>query len=149
MTVQDAAKALGITVDAIRKRVERDTIEYEKDTDTGRVWILLDDRQAAGSTTTGQEHARHDTDREELLEELRDRVRFLERQLDREREAHGETRRIAAMLAQRVPELEAVTSPPEPRGSPESATADAGRGTGPEPETTAQRRSWWRRIIGG
>src|SRR5215218_6044722 len=51
VSLREAAERLGTTVDAIRKRVQRDTIAHEKDSD-GRVWIFLD----AGRT-------RQDTDR--------------------------------------------------------------------------------------
>jgi excisionase family DNA binding protein len=40
-SVREAAELLGTTVDAIRKRVQRGTIPYKKDSD-GRVWIVLD-----------------------------------------------------------------------------------------------------------
>jgi hypothetical protein len=51
---------------------------------------------------------------DELLEELRDRVRSLENQLADEREANRDNRRIIAGLVQRIPELE---PPREPSGS--------------------------------
>jgi excisionase family DNA binding protein len=41
VTVDEAARVLGLSVDAIRKRVQRGTIDYERAED-GRVWILLD-----------------------------------------------------------------------------------------------------------
>ena len=40
-SVYEAAEVMGITVDAIRKRVARGTIPHEKD-DDGRVWVILD-----------------------------------------------------------------------------------------------------------
>jgi hypothetical protein len=45
-SVREASELLGTTVDAIRKRVQRRTIPYEKDSD-GRVWIVLDAVQAS------------------------------------------------------------------------------------------------------
>ncbi len=42
VTVDEAARVLALSVDAIRKRVQRGTIAYEKDA-AGRVHILLDD----------------------------------------------------------------------------------------------------------
>lgn len=53
VSVQAAAERLRTTVNAIRKRVQRDTIAHEKDPD-GRVWILLD-------TGRTEEKRRHDT----------------------------------------------------------------------------------------
>ena len=43
-----AAEVMGVTVDAIRKRISRDTIPHERDED-GRVWVVLDTDQDAAS----------------------------------------------------------------------------------------------------
>jgi excisionase family DNA binding protein len=42
VTVDEAARHLGLTVDAVRKRVQRGQIAYEKD-EAGRVRIILDE----------------------------------------------------------------------------------------------------------
>ncbi len=150
VSVPQAADHLGTTVDAIRKRVQRNTIPYEKDTD-GRVWILLDTgrpRQDAGQDTTGHRQS------SELVEELRDRLRFVERQLEAERQAHAEARRIIGGLVQRIPELEAPATPSEPRESPApsapSPTPPEGRGEahGAAERPEEPRRSWWREFFG-
>jgi hypothetical protein len=39
LSVYETAEAMGVTVDAIRKRVSRGTIPHEKG-DDGRVWII-------------------------------------------------------------------------------------------------------------
>lgn len=85
----------------------------------------------------------------EMVEELRDQVRYLRSQLDQERQAHAEARRIIGGLVQRVPELEAASSS-------EATEADVSPGPTRTPtdapgsqETTAQRRPWWRRVLGG
>ncbi len=63
---------------------------------------------------------------DELLEEVRDRVRSLEKQLDEEKEANRENRRIIAGLVQRVPELKpAREDPPAARDGRETASEDA------------------------
>ena len=41
VSVNEAAQVLGVTVDAIRKRVQRGTIPHQRD-DAGRVWVLLE-----------------------------------------------------------------------------------------------------------
>jgi hypothetical protein len=41
VSVYEAAEVMGVTVDAIRKRISRRTIPHERDED-GRVWVLLD-----------------------------------------------------------------------------------------------------------
>lgn len=57
-----------------------------------------------------------------LVEMLTDQVVYLRSQLDQERQAHAEARRIIGGLVQRVPELEAPAQEraPEPREAPES-----------------------------
>lgn len=131
LTVQEAAEVLELTVDAVRKRVERGTIEHEKD-QSGRVWILLD----ADRTLTGPRH--------ELVETLRDQVAHLREQLAEEREARRRADTIIAQLSQTAAEqartiraLEAPESPPEPVQE-EEPPDDAG---GPERPIS---RPWWK-----
>jgi hypothetical protein len=124
-TVPEAAEALGVTVDAIRSRIKRHTIMHVRE--DGRVYVLLSGHQ--GATSHDQDHDQgtaHHADqplqtgpdhRDELLEELRDRVRALE-------EANRENRRIIAGLVQRIPELEAA---PEPRDEPETVAESSKR----------------------
>jgi hypothetical protein len=87
-----------------------------------------------------------------LVSELRAHNATLREQLEAEREANRENRRIIAALTSRNPELEAPASP-EPRGRPETATEQPGK-VGPQPEVEgpqeeAEPRSWWRRVFGG
>ena len=159
VSVPQAADHLGTTVDAIRKRVQRDAIPYEKDA-AGRVWILLDTGRPRHDTTGHtQDTSGHRPDADEdLIDELRDRVRFLEGELERRGEEATRYQEIVARLAlansqlsARIPELEA---PPdrgenafgfrESHGTSDTPTAGSGG-----PETPAEGRSWWRRMFGG
>jgi hypothetical protein len=70
---------------------------------------------------------------DELLSELRDRVRSLENQLRQERAANRENRRIIASLTSRTPKLPAA---PEP-GS-----------TQPERRKRRSYSSWWKERFG-
>jgi BMFP domain-containing protein YqiC len=98
-------------------------------------------RADVGGDEGGPAAGAEDAVRDQLLEELRDQVAFLRRELEAERNAHAETRRIAYTLAQRVPELEAPqTAPEESEGTEPSDRGQA--------ETPVQRRSWWRRFFG-
>jgi hypothetical protein len=118
LTVDEAARHLGLTVDAVRKRVQRDQIPHEKDA-AGRVRIILDESpDNAGQATT---------DAGELAEELRDRIHYLERQVEEEREARRRADTLLAQLMQRIPQLEA---PQEPSGAPETVE-EASEGTEP------------------
>jgi hypothetical protein len=118
VTVDEAARHLGLTVDAIRKLVQHRKIAYEKD-EAGRVQIILDEGEVLQNKSpddTGQDTGAH----VEVAEELRARVHYLERLLADERKARTEERRryegIVAQLMQRIPDLEA---PSQARESPQ------------------------------
>jgi len=128
VTVQEAARLLGISEGAVRARIHRGTLETERDSGTVYVRLNADD-------TTNER-----TEQSELVQTLREYNATLERQLNAEREASAELRRIVAGLVQRIPELEASS---EPRESPETATETA------ESPTPEQHVPWWRRVFGG
>ena len=148
VTIQEAARRLGVSESAIRKRVQRGTLQHLKDRD-GRVYVYLDMGE------TGEDKIR-DASRDELVDTLQDTVRDLRERLDREEEANRENRRIIAGLIERLPpQLEA---PPEPRDAPEAAPEPP---EGPSPrsdtvgtqeaaeESGTARRPWWLRWFGG
>jgi len=155
MDLKEAAETLGVTSEAVRKRVRRGTIRSEKHED-GRVLVWVDIGSDGGydEGSDGGYDERVGRGYAELLEEVRDRVRYLEKQLDEEREANRENRRIIAGLVQRVPELEpAREAPPEPPESPETASEEPySTHAPPTPETpvpdTQHKRSWWRAFFG-
>src|SRR5215207_7950836 len=136
VSVQEAAEHLCTTVDAIRKRIQRDTIAHEKDAE-GHVWILLDidrTRHASGQDTAGQ---RQDSELRLLISEMRGRIEDLREQLQAERQAHSEARRLLAAALERIPpQLEAPTETPEPE-------------TGESPAPEEPRRGFWSRLFGG
>ncbi len=150
LTVAQAAEAMGVSVDAIRARIKRETIEHVRE--GGRVYVLLgtdqDDTSHDQDQYTAQSGAQPETGpayRDELVEELRDRVRALE-------EANRENRRIIAGLIQRVPELEAPRASPEPHGpetvAEEPEGTDASTGQVNRETASSRPRSWWRRFFG-
>jgi excisionase family DNA binding protein len=135
MTVAEAAVRLGVTQDAIRQRIRRDSIPHEKD-ESGRVYVYLD----ATSTDHDGVHDEHhdavrDRVRDALIDELRKQNDFLRAELERK-----DT--ILLTMAQRIPELEPVTEAPQ---SPETA---AGTGEGVETPLAAQKPSWFKRFFG-
>jgi seryl-tRNA synthetase len=148
LSVGEAAEHLGTTVDAIRKRVQRGTIAHDKD-DHGRVWILLDTdrtRHATDQDSTGQ---RQDSESGALISEMRGRIEDLRDQLEAERQAHAEARRIIAGLVERIPAIEA---PQEPTEASETVEEEPQRAE-PRPDTPGAQegaqRPWWRRVFGG
>jgi hypothetical protein len=123
-------------VDAVRKRVQRGQIAHEKDL-AGRVRIILDESetlQDQGPDSTGQQG--------ELLNEVRDRIRYLERQVEEEREARRRADTILAQLSQanaeqartiRALEPPAPPETPEPREEPDTSPVHPERAEPAEP----------------
>src|SRR5215216_2136895 len=143
--LREAADVLGISKDAVRQRIRRRTLQADKGED-GRVYVYLDASVDDVQTDEGDEG--------DLVDELRDRVRYLERQVEEERDARRRADTLLAQLMQRIPELEAPASPeaPEARESPETVEGEPERA---EPQPTARgsqervQRPWWRRMFGG
>jgi hypothetical protein len=149
VNVAEAARRLGVSQDAVYKRIKRGTIPWEKGTDDKTyVWIEEEDASTDGPVPSSETSYDPSTDSsaDPLLDELRDRVRFLEAELeDRKDEARRKDSIIMA-LTQRVPELEASLGPREP---PQTPSKEQEKGTGPGDYTDAQKSSWWRRIFLG
>jgi excisionase family DNA binding protein len=137
VTIQEAARRLGVKEDAIRKRIQRGTLPHEK-TEEGRVFVWLDAAQDTTRDTT-EDAYRYTPSRDELVAELRDQVRFLREELAR-KDA------ILLRMAESIPQLEA---PPEARESPESpAPTETPTSAGGGPHEATE-RPWWRRLFGG
>lgn len=111
LTAQEAAEVLGTSVDAVRSRIRRGSLDSEKGKD-GRVFVWLDADQAGAES-----QAEDASSSSPLVEELRDRVRFLERELERK----------DAILLNMTEVMRALNPPPEAPGSPETATEQPGR----------------------
>lgn len=142
VTIRDAATRLGVTEGAIRKRIQRGSLPKEHGED-GRVYVYLD-------LSRDTSHPESQVDHDPLVEELRDRVRFMERQLEAERDAHREARRIIAGLVQRIPELEAPKAGPEAPQRSDMDVQQPARGAGGIEEDRAEpQRPWWKRVFGG
>jgi excisionase family DNA binding protein len=56
ITVQEVARRLGVKEDAIRKRMQRGTLEHEKDSNDGRVYVFLDAAQDRRTAPKGPHH---------------------------------------------------------------------------------------------
>ena len=148
LSVSEAAEALGVTVDAIRSRVKRDTIDHVRE--GGRVWVLLGADQDRPRHDQGDDRPGESTT---LISQMQARIDSLERQLEEASERDRENRRIIAALTSRIPAIEA---PSEPRESPETVEEEQGRGEphsdrveSPGAVHRSTGRSLWRRIFGG
>ena len=139
--MQEAATLLDVTVSAIRMRIQRGTLQSEKDS-SGRVYVWLTPDNINPHSEGNRESQTPPATRE-LIDELRNRIESLE-------SANRENRRIIAALTQRIPELPpqdtSQDTPPEPRESPQAASEEPpGIQQAPQEE---ERRSWWRRLFG-
>ena len=150
-SVYEAADLLGVTVDAIRKRIQRGTIPHQRDED-GRVWVLLDTASNLQDATTSRvpdvaEYAYPVEVRDELVVSLKDQVEYL-RQVIGARDLELQRKdSIIAALTQRIPELEPPKeASPEPQGSHADATEEFSDHEAPPKE---EQRSWWRRFFFG
>jgi hypothetical protein len=148
-TVAEAARVLGITEGAVRKRVERGKLAAEHAPD-GRLLVYLGrDTTATDTTRDRPRQSRDERSAARYTSSLEEQVEYLRSQLDQEREANRENRRIIAALTSRIPAIEA---PQEASESVETAEDQQGRGE-PRPATgEAQegvQRPWWRRMFGG
>lgn len=139
LTVAQAADQLGVTVDAIRSRVKRGSIDHVRE--GGRVYIMLGGAQHATSRDQGTDRDTAQAteagpgNRDDLVEELRDRVRYLE----------VESRRKDHLLAAALERIPAIEAPQEATESPESAEPRSATGEQQEPTSP---RPWWRRMFG-
>ncbi len=170
----EAEEILGITAEAVRTRIKRGKLDSVKEPPgrTGTVYVLLQADQTGPNidpTPQGEDQTSDQTQkRDELVEALREQVAYLQTVIavrDQELQQRAEEIRrrdaalereqqLTAMFATRLGELEAPTvEAPEARESPPSpgptgTPPDAPEG--PHAATEApERRSWWRRVLGG
>jgi excisionase family DNA binding protein len=143
LTVQEAAEILGTSVDAVRMRVRRGSLESEKDSD-GRVYVWVDG-------DSSETKPRPDGESDALISAKDETIALLREQLEAERRANEENRRIIAALTSRIPEIEPPReTPSEAPGRPESVAGPGPSGSvPPEPEPGGETRPWWRRVFGG
>jgi hypothetical protein len=138
-TLTEAAELLGISKGAVRQRVRRGTLRSDKGGD-GRVYVYVDP-----SVDDVRRHAMQGEG--VLVEELRDRIRYLERQVEEERNARYRADELLARLMERG-QLEA---PPDERESPQRVEEEPERAM-PQPTTVESqepvKRPWWRRVFG-
>src|SRR3954468_25014806 len=115
LDVKQAAEELGISSDAVRKRVARGTLHSSKDEDGSvKVWLdsvadRLDDDQPPGWTEAGQRLDDRLDDllaaKDEALRDLRDQLEHMRRESERKDAIIMQMAQANASLAARVPEL--------------------------------------------
>jgi hypothetical protein len=122
LTVPVASTVLGITVDAVRGRLKRGTLESIKEED-GTVYVLLGDSQQDTDQSHSKSHLA--SDQSQLADYMQDQIDYLRGQLEVWQE---EARRKGQMPGEG----------PDGVGDP-----------APNAEEPERRTSWWRRMFGG
>src|SRR5215207_9121233 len=110
LSVAEAATRLGVTPDAVRQRIRRDTISYEK-TEEGRYFVYLTEDDGRRQPRLGV----HDA----LVDRLKDENEWLRREVERK----------DTIIMSMSEGLKALEAPLEPRESPVSSSEDAAKGT--------------------
>ena len=139
LTVAQAAAQLGVSQDAIRKRIRRNTIDYDQDPD-GRIYVYVDSSEVVQDESS-------DASIERLVQVQHDDIEFLRRELETRTEEIRRRDSIIAALAQRLPEIEAPT---EPRLTLENSTeneARVERSAGRQEVHRGTHKAGWRKPI--
>jgi hypothetical protein len=149
VTVREAAQILGTTVEGVRSRIKRGSLDSMRV--DGAVYVLLspdqvdrarpdaqespvgDQAQPSAQARSGDDQALH-----RLVDEQKEMINWLKREVERK-----DT--ILMTLAQRVPELEAA---PEPRESSQTASEQQSNGAVHPEDRGAEKRPWWKRFFG-
>jgi len=137
LTVNRAAELLGISAEAVRARINRGTLQKEKDED-GTVYVRMDADQMR---TDGADTNDHTLPESKAFQLMQEQVDYLRHQLEVWQDEARRKDHIIAALTERIPELEAPESATRASDTakPRSAT---------EEQQAATSRPWWRRLFG-
>jgi hypothetical protein len=134
VTVAEASEILGVSVEAVRGRIKRGTLKPERD--SGTVYVLLDADQPPTGHQPDDDQTTDQPRPDDMVGELRDRIRYLERQVEEEREARRRADTILAQLsaanAEQARTIRALEAPPE---ASEDAETVEEASEGPEPRS--------------
>ena len=143
MTQREAAEILGVSVEAIRKRIKRGTLPSEKGED-GRRHVFLDAAPDVHSESQAESGSTAP-----LVDVLRDEIAHLRRESERKDAIIMSLSQSNAELSRTI---RAIEAPTEAREAPTEATEQPGR---VEPQASvegaqegAEHRSWWQRWFG-
>jgi len=143
VTIQEAARRLGVSEGAVRKRVTRETLQHDKEGD-GRVYVYLDVAKLRDTRGVDDVQDAGVDPSSALISRLEGEVEFLRDQVRRQQEIIAQqavTMRQLTAAAQEEPP-EAAETVEEAQEGPEPRSDTAG------PQEAIQ-RPWWRRMFGG
>lgn len=128
VSIEEAAKVLSISPDAVRKRVKRGKLQAT--TVDGKIHVVLDDVSDKSKTTQDNGPQSNDL----LIEALQQQVKFLQEQIEAQNAIlRNQTQAIAALSA-----MSARLSLPQITEEV-AATQDA---------CVVDARPWWKRLLG-
>ena len=142
VSVREAARLLDTTVEGVRSRIKRGSLDSMRV--EGTVYVLLTpeqiDRAGQDAQSSPDQTGRPDAALHRLVDEQRGMIEWLQREIERK-----DT--LLMSLMQRVPELEAA---PDATGAPVPPSESADNGSVPqEQQEDAQRHSWLYRFFFG
>lgn len=123
LTIQDAARRLGVSEGAVRKRVARGTLEHDKE-DDGRVYVYLD------TGVDGGQDEGVDPNSNALISHLEDEITYL----------RDENRRKDEIIMQQAMTMRQLTAPESPAPDPKEEEPPAGA----ESPVNQSSSPWWR-----
>ncbi len=140
VTVQEAARRLGISESGVRKRVKRRQLDSTNE--GGRVYVYLDSVVLEADPVP-------DSVPDKYVASLEDQVEFLRDQVRRQQEIIGQQAISLRALSAPEPREEPRESPtPSPRAS-EGTTPQPEREAAEEPAQRPTSVPWWRGWFGG
>jgi DNA-binding transcriptional MerR regulator len=150
MSVAEAARRLGVSPEAIRKRIKRGTIDHDQDPG-GLTYVYVEVDNPVGNPSGD---AVGNPDSAALISQMQARIDSLERQIE---EANERDRRKDHIIMQQAQSLAAINAPQEAQEATESpeSVSEGGDGgeawetrTEPQSMDARERVSWWRRLLG-
>jgi hypothetical protein len=141
LTIQDAARRLGVSEGAVRKRLSRGTLPHDKG-DDGRVYVYLDAGVDEGVD------AGVDPNTSALISQLKEEVSYLREENRRKDEIIMQqamtVRQLTALEGQRRDDAPESPESPGPSDTPTELSEERQEAT-----EQLQGRSWWSRWFGG
>jgi hypothetical protein len=142
VTVEEAARILGLSGNAVRKRLERGTLKSEK-VDSIR-YVLLDADMSQHASDTPNDMPGDIALMQAHLDSMGEQIAYLKDVIEKRDEEIRRRDHLLAAALERIPAIE--EAPSEPRESPQKATE--GEGGGGVPSDEEKPVSWWRRLFG-
>lgn len=142
VTVEEAARRLGIEKESVRKRVYRGQLRSDKEPD-GTLRVYLDSMDNVQGQSKDDVHGHEPSGvKDELLASFQDQIEYLRRESERKDAIIMQMAQANATLAGRVPELEAPQVHEDRLQEPIEDSVEG------EEDSEPERKPWWQRVFG-